>query len=167
MLVIADAGPLIGFAKAGMLPILRALFTTLQIPPAVLQELQIAENGPGAQALRVAIEDEGWIVSVAVERSRAEATLSAVLDPGETEAILLAMAAVANGEEVILLIDERRGRRVATHHEICVVGSGRVLLAVKEHHLIPLVSEALTAMARSGYRLSSHLQETILALAGE
>jgi hypothetical protein len=52
--ITADAGPLIGLARAGLLGILPRLYPAVEVPPAVVDELRIAEDRPGSRALREA-----------------------------------------------------------------------------------------------------------------
>ena len=59
-LIVADAGPLIGMAQVGLLPLLKDLYSQVLIPPKVHGELQIPLFRPGYEALAVAL-DEAWI----------------------------------------------------------------------------------------------------------
>lgn len=159
--VIADAGPLIGLARVGLLDLLRQLYGKVLIPLQVFEELQIAEDRPGSRALRMATE-EGWLEPVDLGGSGAE-PLSLALGPGEACAILLAEQQQCR----FLLLDEQRGRAVARKRGLRVVGTGGVLLAAKQRGLLDRVSVALDRLAASGYRLSAELRERILVLAGE
>lgn len=61
MLVISDSSTLIHLARIGRLLLLRELFGTVMIPPAVWTEVVVeGGNRPGAAAVRVA-RDAGWI----------------------------------------------------------------------------------------------------------
>ncbi|MFL6233571.1 MAG: hypothetical protein ACJ76N_10595 [Thermoanaerobaculia bacterium] len=50
-LIVADAGPLIGLAQIGLLPLLRDLYSKILIPPKVHAELQIPLLRPGYEVL--------------------------------------------------------------------------------------------------------------------
>lgn len=158
--VVADAGPLIGLARVGLLDLLRRLYGKVLIPVEVFEELQISEDRPGSRALRTALA-EGWLEAVTV-RSAPVKPLS-LLGPGEASAILYAERHPC----LFLLLDERRGRSVAKSRGSRVVGTGGVLLMAKREGLLVRVSDALDQLAAGGYRLSSDLREQILALAGE
>lgn len=158
--VVADAGPLIGLARVGLLDLLRQLYQRVLVPVEVFEELQTTDDRPGSRALRAACE-AAWL-SVAPETPGAEA-LSLALGRGEAAAILLA----EQGNCRFLLLDERRGRAVAKSRGLRVVGTGGVLLAAKANGLINRVADALEQLAAGGYRLSAELRDRLLELAGE
>lgn len=159
--VVADAGPLIGLARVGLLDLLRQLYERVLVPVEVFEELRTADDRPGSRGLRAALE-AGWLSVAPVETQGAE-SLSLALGPGEAAAILLA----AQGPCRFLLLDERRGRAVAKGRGLRVVGTGGVLVAAKEKGLIDRVSDALEQLAAGGYRLSVELLARVLELAGE
>jgi predicted nucleic acid-binding protein len=103
--ITADTGPLIGLARAGILGILPKLYPVVEVPPAVVDELRIAEDRPGSRSLREA-QAAGWLVTVPLESPEEVTELEQVVDRGEAEAILLAEERGSR----FLLLDERRGR---------------------------------------------------------
>lgn len=161
-LIIADAGPLIGLAKIGRLELLRQLYKTVLIPPTVSAELKPESDYQGADALKSAL-DEGWLIVSEKPSDDLLASLKQILDPGEAEAIALAQ----QNEGASLIIDERRGRNVATHRKIKIMGTGAVLLAAKKRQHIESIREPLLALVDSGYRLSPKLMARLLVMAGE
>lgn len=165
--VVADAGPLIALARAEHLHLLRELYVApghqpILIPQAVYVELGLVRHRPGSESLRQACS-AGWIVTVEVETSPELASLLKILDDGEAQAILLAEQAQAR----FLLIDEKRGRKVALRRNLAVVGSGGLLLAAKRKGLVPRIEPILEAMKRNGYRFSTALYHQLLRAAGE
>jgi predicted nucleic acid-binding protein len=108
-IVIADAGPLIALARIERLSLLQTLYGPVTVPQAVLTELRLGSERPGARLLSAA-PGAGEIRTRALPPHLAPdlATLSLVLDSGEAEAILLAEALSCR----FLLIDERRARVV-------------------------------------------------------
>jgi predicted nucleic acid-binding protein len=160
-LIVADAGPLIGMARVGLLSLLKDLYPAVLIPPKVYDELQISLLRPGYEALTAALHEK-WL---SVDTPQATAVLwrlRNLLDAGEAEAI-----ALAEQRQAKLLIDEKRGREVASNRGIEIVGTGAVLLLAKEAHLLDRVADALDRLAGSGYRLSQRLRFEILQKAGE
>lgn len=89
--------------------------------------------------------------------------LDAFADAGETEAMLLYKQISADK----LLIDDRRGRKVAKINHISTIGSLGVLLAAKEKGFVTEVFPLLRKIENSDIYLSPKLIATVLELAGE
>ena len=66
-----------------------------------------------------------------------------------------------------LLIDDRRGRKVAKINQIKTVGSLGVLLQAKRIGLIPRVAPLVEQIAASSVFMSENLIQAVLELAGE
>jgi predicted nucleic acid-binding protein len=159
-IVVADAGPLIALARIGRIELLRLLYGGAVVPVAVMEELQLASRRPGADALRAA-RNAGWL-EVMTAPTDVHA-LKQVLDAGEAEAILLAENIACR----FLLIDERRGRAIARHRGIPVVGTAGLLLNAKRKGRLEAVTPELERLSQNGYRLAPALVEEIRRLAGE
>jgi len=87
--VVADAGPLIALARVRHLDLLRELYGAVRVPPMVHAELAIGAGRPGAKVLADAFAAE-WIAVKPVVDADVVASISRLLDPGESEAIVLA-----------------------------------------------------------------------------
>lgn len=87
-IVLADASPLIGLARAGGLPWLRRLYKTISITKAVRGEATGVRELPGAVAIAAAIK-QGWIRVLRQEWS--EPPLPR-LDTGEASTLRAAIA---------------------------------------------------------------------------
>jgi hypothetical protein len=160
--VVADASPLIGLSKVGLLRILRELYGTVVMPPAVHQELEIARRRPGYEALEEAVA-EGWLVPHAVETSNEVEHRGQAGGKGEDQALLLAEQLPAR----FVLMDERAGRAMAARRGVPVVGTGGILLVAKERGLIETVGAVLDQLAAHRFRLSPELRSRLLEMAGE
>ena len=163
-IVVADAGPLIALGRTGHLPLLRALYQKIFIPPAVYSELCLGSGRPGSKQLSAATK-QGWLQTRELSASSASSlsTLALILGRGEAEAILLAEEADCR----FLLIDERKGRALAKRRGVPVAGVAGVLLAAKKYGLIDSVLPVLTSLESAGYRLSEALKKGIARRAGE
>jgi uncharacterized protein len=157
-LIVSDAGPLIALSRIGQLELLHKLFGRIVVPEMVVRELRLDERRPGVELLAQAIHPDNWIESMKSPGSRALPGLG----DGESAAIRL-----AEQLRCPLLLDERRARTVAGMRGLSILGTGRVLLAAKQKHLIPNIGDVLNALKAAGYRLSDSLCSRLLDLAGE
>jgi len=80
---------------------------------------------------------------------------------------LLAECFATHKDYRFLLIDERKGRRIAQKRGLLIAGTGVVLLAAKQKKFISSVEKELNAMQGNGYRLSVALKRKLLEMAGE
>lgn len=115
--VVSDASPLNYLAIIQAVELLPRLFSSVLIPPAVAAELS-SEGAPTA-VMQLIRDLPLWLTINAP--GRVDSSLG--LDAGETEAIALA---VELGIEVILM-DERKGRRVAVKRGLLTVGTLAIL----------------------------------------
>ncbi|MGB3557770.1 MAG: DUF3368 domain-containing protein, partial [Geitlerinemataceae cyanobacterium] len=91
-------------------------------------------------------------------------TLQIQLDPGEAEAISLALELNANR----LLIDERLGRSIATQYGLKIRGILGLLINAKEQGLIQVLKPILDDLIdRAGFRVRQDLYDRILQEVGE
>lgn len=66
-----------------------------------------------------------------------------------------------------LLIDERKGRRIARDMGLDIFGTGSTLVMAKNHGVIDLVAPLLLRLDGMGIYLSASVKAQILAKAGE
>lgn len=123
MKVISNSSPLINFGTLGRLDILRTLYGNLFIPEAVYHEVVVVgQRHPGAAAVREAT----WIVQEAVTNIPAVMFLHD-LGRGEAEAIILAVEHPGS----LVILDDRRGRLVASSLGLTMIGTLGILLIAK------------------------------------
>lgn len=161
MATISNSSPLILYASIGRLELLRRLFGELLVPASVYDEVVVKGAGkPGAAAVAVA----PWIRSQAAANRQVVASFLGEVDPGEAEAIALA---IEIGGQVVVIIDDRKGRRLAGEHNFEVVGSAGVLLLAKRQALISVVRPILDELRAAGLRLSDWAYQRVLSDASE
>ena len=161
MLVVADAGPLIVFARSGHLPLLQQVVGELVISQTVFAECTLEPQKPGATTLALAAKN--GVIQVHADASEHVLQASAeMLDAGERSALALALHL-----QCTVLVDERIGRSVAQLHQIPVIGSIGTLILAKRRGLIEQISSVPEAWENSGYFLSAELKAHALELAGE
>jgi hypothetical protein len=164
VIVVSDTSPITNLAAIGQLDLLRQLYTCLIIPTAVYNEMVGANKlVPGA----IEVQTFPWIQTQAIMNSK---QVTAILesqeniDLGEAEAIVLTLELNAD----LLLMDERRGRTLATGYGLNVTGLLGVLLQAKRNGLISAVKLLLDQLIeQADFRVSSQLYTTILQSAGE
>ena len=161
-IVVADAGPLIGMSRIGHISLPQSLYNSIIIPPRVYEEIEVSSKKPGARAVSEAI-NEGWIKIVELKRESDSALLRLMVDTGEAESIQLALEQDAG----LLIIDDKKGRKIARSRGIRVIGTGGILIYAKKAGLLGKVSPVLKELASVGYRLSPALCKRIIELADE
>ena len=123
MIVISDTTPIITLIKINRIDLLEKLFGEVFIPEAVFREL----------TTNTAFADEAEIVKASsflkiktVQNQQSLSILQAVsgLDDGESEAIILAGELGSDA----LIIDERKGRKIAQKLGITITGTIGILI---------------------------------------
>ncbi len=161
MIVVSDTSPILALAVVGRLNLLEDLYGTVIIPEAVFRELSLAESeDPGVKAIR----GSPWIGVRTVEDKSLLEVLLGELDPGEAEAIALAKELGAE----LLLIDERRGRKVASRFGLKFTGVLGVLAEAKRRRLVPTVKPIIDELInQAGFWLGGEVYARFLREAGE
>ncbi len=163
MLVVSDTSPALNLAAIGRLDLLRQQFGEVVIPPAVLAELKVDSDLPGADKIRRALED-GWLRRVELQNDQITRALKRELDDGEAEAIALALEL---GVKVVLM-DEREGRLIAKTMGLAPIGILGVLVRAKQAGEINSLREILEILqTNAGFYINEQLAKAILSEIGE
>ncbi len=161
MIVVSDTSPINNLAAINQLHLLQQLYGTVLIPEAVYQELTDPDF-PVAGAKEV--QTFTWIQIRAIEDRTMLKALSSELDPGEAEAIVLALEMKA--EQV--LIDERRGRMIAARLNLHYTGILGVLVEAKSQGFISSVKPLLDDLInKAGFWVAEPLYKSVLRLVNE
>lgn len=149
---VINSGPLVALSLAERLDLLPALFREVWIPEAVYQEVTVAGLGrPGANMLA----DIRWAQYVRPAPDP-DPLLIAELDLGEAAVISLARAY----PPCMVIIDEKRGRRIARHvYGLPVKGTAGLLVEAKRRGLLADLHATLLGLRRAGYYLSDAVIE--------
>lgn len=171
--LIADASPLIAFAKIQKLNLLEILFSKVFITELVARELGISKSSissqfPESKALLDAITD-GWLMvtSNAQIANNPYQPINPGVDEGEASAIALAIEKQTELPGIPLLIDDRCGRAEASLRGLKIIGSAAILILAKEYKLIDSCAALLGQMRRNGYYLSDELIAAVLSQVNE
>ncbi len=161
MIIVSDTSPINNLAAINHLHLLHQLYGTVLIPEAVYRELT-DPNFPVAGAIEVQTFD--WLQTHAVRDRTLVEALSHELDIGEAEAIALAVEIQADQ----VLIDERRGRLVASRMKLRYTGILGVLVEAKNQGLIAEVKPLLDALLKdAGFWVIESLYNRVLQLVDE
>jgi predicted nucleic acid-binding protein len=161
MNVVSNTSPIINLAAIDQLGLLKQLYGAVTIPQAVYNEVCIRGSGlPGAAEVMAG----DWIQTRIVANAALVATLTADLDKGEAEAIALA---VEIGSD-LLLLDERRGRLIASRLGLRCLGLLGLLIQAKRSGAVSAVKPLVDELrARAGFWVSAELYDRVLYEAGE
>lgn len=161
MIVISDTTPIITLIKINHIDLLEKLFGEVFIPEAVFREL----------TTNTAFADEAEIVKASsflkvktVQNQQSLSILQAVsgLDDGESEAIILAGELGSDA----LIIDERKGRKVAQKLGITITGTIGILIQAHNENMISTENAKLylEQLKNSNIRLSEALIQEALSM---
>ncbi len=157
--IIADAGPIIALCKIGQFNLVTQLFNQCLITQTVYEEVMTGTDR-AVDCLQRAIKSN----KVTVKPSSAiELELLKILDEGEAASIALAL----ENSGCALLIDEAKGRQIAEHLNIPIIGLAGLLLLAKKKQMINVVMPLLFEIRNNGYWLSDKFLKEIAKLSNE
>ena len=139
---------LIGLERIGRLDLLPRVFSKVFAPPMVAVEV-------GTEA--------DWLRVQSIQNSAVVAILKTQMDEGEAEAIALAMEL----GDVLLILDDKKARRVAQQIGLKVIGTVGMLLRAKRDGIITEIKPLLTALVQVDFRITDGIIQEALRLSGE
>lgn len=157
-IVIADAGPLIAFARLHQLDLLPQIFDRVFVTDIVFAECAGRADFPESPLIRKAVEKEQLVLCTAPDFS----AYAQKIDAGEASAIAVAIEYGCG-----VLMDGNTGRKMATNAGVPVIGTVGVLVLAKRKGIVPLVKPQLKKLAASGYFLGEEIIAAALAATGE
>jgi len=156
--VVCNTSPVISLCKAGLGHLFARLFPKVRTTTAVAAELRAKDAGESAEIENVLSNFE------ILPAPPLDPMLAAILDPGEASVLQIAKEQGISG----VLVDERRGRRVAMDvFGFDVAGTCALLLRAKKLSLITDVRSPLDRIMANGLFISTRLRTECLRLAGE
>lgn len=157
--IVGDSSPLIALSIIQQLELLPKLYQRVVIPHKVWEEITINGAGlPGASA----ISQLDWLI---IEKPAQEllSPLSILLDPGEAEAIALAMSL----PESTVLLDDAQARRVAERFGVNRIGTLGILRRAKKAGLVDVIKPYILQLQKSGIYIRQSLVDAVLYDVGE
>lgn len=104
-----------------------------------------------------------WVTTKEVTDNGQYLKLAEDLGKGEASSIALAL----EFDDSLLIIDEKKGRKVAKELRIEIIGSLGILIKAKEKGVIKSVREILTLIDKTDFRVSQSVREKVLKESGE
>jgi uncharacterized protein len=157
--VIADAGPLIAFARLGQLGLLTQVFAQVLVTEEVFAECTYRPDFPETQPIREAAQNQ------LLQRCTAPPVhfeLALHVDAGEASAI-----AAAADWGCGVLMDDKAGRRMARNFGVPSIGTVGVLVLARQQNRLASIKPLLDQLTNSGYFLGDALISSVLASVGE
>ncbi|MDO5664026.1 MAG: DUF3368 domain-containing protein [Bacteroidia bacterium] len=148
-IVIADTSCLIALAKIKALLLLKALYSNIFITSEIAREFD-----------EVIPE---WILVEEVTNKNYLQILATRLDIGEASAIALAM----EKRNVLLILDDLKGRKEAEKLGFAITGTLGVLFKAQRENVIESIKPYLNSLKTVGFRISSELEMNLLKRSGE
>jgi predicted nucleic acid-binding protein len=158
MIIVSDSSPLICFAILRMLDVLNDIIEKIMVPTAVYEEISVPKK-PYSEEIKLFLKDR----VTPVESKVAVKLLEKEVDPGEAEAIVLAIEKNISD----ILIDDPKGRKAARTHGLFPVGTIGVLLQAKKQEKIRKIKPLLDRLIRNRIRIGAALYQKALEIAGE
>lgn len=151
-LIVSDTTSLIVLEKQNQLSLLCQLFDEVVIPQAVYEELVIGLDNDKI------IKSSCLRIKRVVSSDRLHDLLM-ILDQGEAEAIELAIS-----QNLPLIIDEKKGRKIAKNFGLIVTGlAGILILATQKKVLNSTQAKIILEISmQNGYRLSETLYKQVV-----
>ena len=161
MIVVSDTSPVLNLARIGRLDLLPLLYHRGLISYSVYEEL-IRSKSDLPPAIDLA--SRPWLIVATANDQKRVQELRGYLDPGEAEAIVLAIELRAD----LLPVDERRGRRVAGAAGLAITGRLGVIATAKRAGLIDLANPLLDELIQSArFWIGPDLYAEVLSELGE
>ena len=156
---ISNTSPLLYLYRINALNLLSTLCTEVQIPQAVVRELsdgrQRGHDVPDPQRYEwIKIVDPRFISSEWLN-----------LDMGEGELAVLALG--LERSDCIVLLDDKRARRIAYAAGLNVWGTLKILIEAKSQGLVERIAPHVDSLERAGMWMSDSIRARVLALADE
>jgi uncharacterized protein len=147
--IISDTSCLIALDRIGKMEILQKVFTSITTTPEV--QAEFGKTMPP------------WIAIRQPRNTSKISELRNLVDEGEASAIALALEI----PDSLLIIDERKGRRIARELKLDVIGTLRILLLAKKKGFIPDVQSITKSLEENNFRFNKNILIKVLREANE
>lgn len=146
--IIADTSCLIIYERINKLEILQGTFSELIVTKEVAEEYGELPN---------------WMKIIELKDDEQYLKLAKNLGKGEASSIALALEV----ENSLLIIDEKKGRKIAEELGVEIIGSLGILIKAKDKGIIQSVKEVIALIEKTNFRISEAVKKKVLNEAGE
>ena len=158
--VIVNSTPLIILSRIGKLELLRQLYSSVEIPKAVYDEV-FAKNDSSSEMIAGSLD---WIKVSEITAADDRAMYRARLHAGEVEVMILAQE---EPKADLLIIDDNAAKKTAKYLGLKVTGTLGVLLQAKKKGCILEISPLLKKLKECGFYVNDTVIDMVLKNAGE
>jgi predicted nucleic acid-binding protein len=148
-IIISDTSTLILFHKIGEFNLLQKIYVELMTTPEIADEF--GEKLPE------------WIIIQEVSDKKYQKFLETQVDYGEASAIALA----TEFEDVLLLLDDLKARKLAVQLKFNVTGTLGIIHKAKQMSLIERVKPLIEKLLLTDFRIADNIVQEILKLNNE
>ena len=160
VVVVTDSSPIRALHHLRLLSLCQDLYGSVIVPEAVQNELR----SPTATCPKIEISEHPGFEVRTPRSNPVELGVPSDLDPGETQAITLALELEAD----LLLMDERKGTEAARRLGLYTIGVFGILLEAKRRALIDRVLPRVDRLVSElRFFASPALRQRLAQLAGE
>lgn len=162
--VVCDSSPLVYLSKLEQFQLLRLIYDSVLVPPAVWREVAVGGEGLAESANLTSAVADGWIhIEAPSNVKNLAAGFPQELGWGEIEAIVL-----AREKGAVLVADDGLARSAAQSLGLEVTGTIGVLIRAKRHRHLPAVKPLIELLKKeTNFWMSDALYEETLRIAGE
>lgn len=144
-IIISDTSCLIVLSKINALDILRKMFGEIWITQEVSNEF--GENLPE------------WFIVKTAKNAHIEKILKLNLDRGEASSMALCL----EQDNALLIIDERKGRKIAKDLGIHIIGTIGIILLAEKSGIITHLEDIIEQLENTDFRISPVLKAEMLS----
>jgi predicted nucleic acid-binding protein len=158
-LVIINTSPLLYLYQVNCLELLQQLYSTITVPPAVLQELETGK------LQGVDVPEVNSIEWIQIRPVASATIIPAVIDLGQGEAEVIALG--LENPSSLLVFDDSLARRIADLYGLKYTGTLGVLVKAKQSGYLSAVAPIINMLRSKGMWLTDKIISDVLRLSGE
>jgi predicted nucleic acid-binding protein len=147
--IISDTSCLILLSKIGKLDLLNKIYGEVIITPEI--SIEFGQSLPD------------WIKIISVKNRSKQIEFEKIVDLGEASALALAL----EFSDVLVVLDDKRGRILAKKLNIEMTGTLGTLVKAKQKGIIPKLKPILEILKSFNFRINPEIEEGALKLVGE